>query len=289
VVVRLRESHASRPWYGSHLLSKLRLVLQHGVDTGMLAVNAALRPGGLKPPRRHEVWSPEQIARFLDAAAPDIRLACALLIYTAQRPADVLSMTWDQIDTALDGRTWISLRQAKVGELVRVPAHRALAALLHDAPRRAEHVVPSPRGMAWSYRNFSRAWDRTRRRADYRLARELLRLGTPKDEIRERMLVGLQRRDIRRTAMVRLAEAGATTAQIAAVSGHTIDQTSRILDTYIPRRGEVAAAAIDAWERGPQAGAEAIMPPRRPRADPTATADVQPTATRSRSRNGNSP
>jgi hypothetical protein len=53
-----------------------------------------------------------------------------------------------------------------------------------------------------------------------------------------------------RTAMVRMAEAGATTAQIAAVSGHTIDQTSRILDTHIPRRGEVAAGAIDAWERG---------------------------------------
>lgn len=55
---------------------------------------------------------------------------------------------------------------------------------------------------------------------------------------------------MRRTAMVRMAEAGATTAQIAGVSGHTIDQTSRILDTYIPRRGEVAAGAIDAWARG---------------------------------------
>jgi hypothetical protein len=47
--------------------------------------------------------------------------------------------------------------------------------------------------------------------------------------------------------MVRMAEAGATAAQIAAVSGHTIDQTSRILDTYIPRRGEVGAGAIEAW------------------------------------------
>ncbi|WP_146101890.1 hypothetical protein [Rhodopila globiformis] len=46
-----------------------------------------------------------------------------------------------------------------------------------------------------------------------------------------------------------MAEAGATDAQIAAVSGHTIEQTRRILDTYIPRRGEVAAGAIAAWER----------------------------------------
>jgi hypothetical protein len=48
--------------------------------------------------------------------------------------------------------------------------------------------------------------------------------------------------------MVRMAEAGASDAQIAALSGHSIDQTRRILDTYIPRRGEVAAGAIAAWE-----------------------------------------
>jgi integrase len=90
-------------------------------------------------------------------------------------------------------------------------------------------VVPSPTGLPWSYRNFARSWDKVKAVAE---------------------IEGVQRRDLRRTAMVRMAEAGATTAQIAAVSGHTIDQTSRILDTYIPRRGEVAAGAIDAWESG---------------------------------------
>ena len=90
-------------------------------------------------------------------------------------------------------------------------------------------LVPSPRGLHWQYRNFSRAWDAACDKAG---------------------IEGVQRRDLRRTAMVRMAVAGATTAQIAAVSGHTIDQTARILDTYIPRRGEVAAQAIDAWENG---------------------------------------
>src|SRR4051794_9306098 len=102
-------------------------------------------------------------------------------------------------------------------------------AVVRATPRRSMMVVPSPTGLPWAYRNFARSWDVARAKAG---------------------IEGVQRRDLRRTAMVRMAEAGATTAQIAAVSGHTIDQTSRILDTYIPRRGEVAAGAIDAWEQG---------------------------------------
>jgi integrase len=165
---------------------------------------------------------------MIAAAGPDIRLACALLLHTAQRPSDALSMTWGQIQER-NGRLWLTLRQAKTGELVDVPAHRNLAQMLRTTPRRSLMVVPSPTGLKWSYRNFSRAWDKVTAAAG---------------------IDGVQRRDLRRTAMVRMAEAGATSAQIAAVSGHTIEQTSRILDTYIPRRGEVAAGAIDAWETG---------------------------------------
>ncbi len=246
VVIALREANASRPWYATHLLSKLRLVLQHGVDTGALRVNPALKPGGVRPPRRHAVWSPEDTDRMLAEATPDIRLACALLLYTAQRPADALSMTWRQIQDR-GGRLWLTLRQAKTGELVDVPAHRTLETMLRAAPRRSMMVIPSPTGLPWAYRNFFRSWDAIRKKAG---------------------IAGVQRRDLRRTAMVRMAEAGATTPQIAAVSGHTIDQTARILDTYIPRRGEVAAGAIDAWEQG---AVRSVVVPMRGLQQPAAT------------------
>jgi hypothetical protein len=77
VVVALREQNAARAWYATHLLSKLRLVLQHGVDTGSLKTNPALKPGGVRPPRRHTVWSRKDTDAMLSAAGPDIRLACA--------------------------------------------------------------------------------------------------------------------------------------------------------------------------------------------------------------------
>lgn len=265
-VVALRERESGRPWFATHLLAKLRLVLGHGVDIGVLKINPALKPGGVKPPKRHAVWSQDQTERMLAAARPSIRLACALMLYTAQRPTDVLHMKVQQVDDRA-GRLWLSLRQRKTNELIDVPCHRTVAPLIlermaeqaaairrHAAGERVPTVemspllVPSPTGKPWAYRNFSRAWDRARRSADWRLARELLAANIDRPAIRARLLKGLQRRDLRRTSMVRMAEAGATTAQIAAVSGHTIDQTSRILDTYIPRRGEVAAGAIDAWE-----------------------------------------
>jgi integrase len=57
-------------------------------------------------------------------------------------------------------------------------------------------------------------------------------------------LDGLQNRDLRRTAMVRMAEAGAADIEIAAVSGHDIEATRRILETYLPRNSAMARAAI---------------------------------------------
>jgi hypothetical protein len=61
----------------------------------------------------------------------------------------------------------------------------------------------------------------------------------------------LQRRDLRRTAVVFMALAGLTTPQIAAITGHNIDYTQRIIDTYLPRRTEVAVVGMTAWEQAP--------------------------------------
>ena len=54
----------------------------------------------------------------------------------------------------------------------------------------------------------------------------------------------MQFRDLRRTAAVRLSEAGATPQEVAAITGHTIDQTTKILETYIPRTQTMADAAV---------------------------------------------
>jgi integrase len=74
-------------------------------------------------------------------------------------------------------------------------------------------------------------------------------------EIAERAGIDAQARDLRRTAMLRMAEAGATVPQIASVSGHSIESTTRILETYLPRnRGlaEIAITRLAEYKKGPK-------------------------------------
>jgi hypothetical protein len=71
----------------------------------------------------------------------------------------------------------------------------------------------------------------------------------------------LQARDLRRTACVRMAEAGATEKQIAAVTGHSIEETRRILETYIPTTLEMAQAASAKLEAHERASARRDMLP----------------------------
>jgi integrase len=58
--------------------------------------------------------------------------------------------------------------------------------------------------------------------------------------------------DLRRTAVVHLARAGCSVPEIAAITGHSVSRTVSILEVYLPRDSEMAAAAIaklDAWRR----------------------------------------
>ena len=234
----------------------------------LVRASAASEPGRLKETPRRDLWSDAQIDRFLEVAPLELRRALALMLFTVQRPSDVLTMGPGNLSQRA-GRTWITLRQAKTDELIDVPLHRRAAAILAEPlpPRSSKRapgvavplLVPSPTGRVWAYRNFSRAWDRIASRADYRHAREVIATW-PRDRTRaetERLKAALrsdfcsslQRRDFRRTGMVKMAQAGATPSQIAAVSGHVIDHVVRILDTYIPRRSEVAMGAIAAWEK----------------------------------------
>jgi hypothetical protein len=55
-----------------------------------------------------------------------------------------------------------------------------------------------------------------------------------------------------------MAEAGATTPQIASVTGWGIYYCQRIVDTYLPRRTEVAIGAIELWEKSPGADSKVV-------------------------------
>jgi integrase len=249
VVIRLRDRMAPKtPVKAKHTLSVLRQVMQYAVDVGQVVTNPALRPGLPGRPPRHQVWPAKAVDAFLDAATPVMRRAFLLMLYTAQRVSDVLAIDWADFEKK-DRRVILTLRQAKTDELVSLPVHQALASELRATWKKAGPVVPSPHGKHWQRRNFTRAWRLTICRANRQLARAGFAAGLDKAAIRKTLIHDLQARDLRRTAIVRMALAGATTAQIAAVSGHRIEECQKILDVYLPRRLDVASQAILALER----------------------------------------
>ena len=149
-----------------------------------------------------------------------LRLGFTLLLYTGQRIGDVLGLRWD----AYDGE-YITLTQGKTGTPVSIFCHHDLRAALDEAKRAARgvYIVTLLNGRPTSYNNFRQL----ARKALVHIGREHLQI-----------------HDLRRTACTRLAEAGCTESQIASITGHSIERTRKILDTYIVRTKALTKGAI---------------------------------------------
>lgn len=219
VVTALKRSMAAAPWQANAVLRVLRLVWAWGRREGFVAgENPAADFRVLKTSPRHVVWRREEEDALLAVAGPEIRLAYLLAIYTAQREGDLLALPW----SAYDGGT-VSLRQSKTSEVIALPATARLRSTLDATPRRATVILTDARGLPWRADWFRHSFARAMKSAGIK---------------------GRRFMDLRRTAIVRLGEAGCTTGEIAAVSGHSIDYAQSILDTYLPRNSAMAAAAI---------------------------------------------
>lgn len=223
IVMELRDDQPSAST-AMHAIAVLYNVLEVAREYEFVEVNQAARPNITKPKPRKTIWRQDEINKFLtECDEPGVWLAFMLLLYTAQRPIDVVKMNWNQYDGDL-----IELTQQKTDKLVAVPCHRNLRAVLAEWPREGAVMCVTPSGRSYSRK---RLWQRYTAIAI-------------RCELQHLML-----RDLRRTAMVNLGAAGATEREIASVSGHSIESTRRILETYLPTNIEFARNAIRKWER----------------------------------------
>ena len=122
-------------------------------------------------------------------------LALALLLYTGQRRGDVIVMGYQHVR---DGR--IVLRQRKTGRVVSVPIHPELARALAEAPKTDLTFIKTARGVPFSPTGFTN-WFRSM----------CVAAGLPK---------ACSPHGLRKAACRRLAEAGCSANEIAAISGH---------------------------------------------------------------------
>jgi hypothetical protein len=199
------------------LKNLFKLARYHGVVA--TDETAELRLKTSRP--RDRIWTDDEVARWIGGAVaedPHMTAAFLLLQFTAQRPTDVLRMAWPQYSGSA-----IRLRQQKTGVLLDIPVHPILRDHLDGLSRSGSSLtIVAFRGRPVTYLRFNERFRRVAQQAG----------------------IDAQARDLRRTAMLRMAEAGATVPQIASVSGHSIEATQRILETYLPRNRDLAEIAI---------------------------------------------
>jgi integrase len=176
----------------------LRLLLKLAVRRHYIKINPM---DGLrldrKPQKGFHTWSEEEIAAY-EAKWPSgsrERLALALLLYTAQRRADVVTMGRQHVR---DGT--IRVQQSKTGTVLWVPIHPHLQAELDQIPAGQLTFLQTQYGQPFSPPGFTN-W--------FRFNCDDAAL--PK---------GCSPHGLRKAACVRLAQAGCTPHEIMAVTGH---------------------------------------------------------------------
>jgi integrase len=215
-----RDKFGNTPRKADFAWTVLARLLSFAKDRGIIAVNPCERGGRLySGNRRDKIWSEENIGSFLTVAPKEIQLALMLAIWTGQRQGDLLRLPW----SAYDG-THIRFQQSKTGRRIVMPAGAPLRVLLDLTERRGPMILTNTMGRPWTADGFRSSWSKLSDRAG---------------------IGDLTFHDLRGTAVVRLAIAGATVPQIATFTGHSLKDVEAILDAhYLGRDIQLAEAAV---------------------------------------------
>jgi integrase len=184
---------AARSW-----LKAIRHLMQYAVSVELAKSDPTQ---GVKLPKHKtdgiHTWTEDEIAAFESAHAIGTkpRLALALLLYTAQRRGDVIRMGRQHINNGV-----LHVRQQKTGAVLDIPLHTDLQSII--AATAGEHLtfLTTVTGRPWAPDPFSREF---RKWCDA--------AGLPEE---------CSAHGLRKAACRRLAEAGCSANEIAAISGH---------------------------------------------------------------------
>jgi integrase len=189
---------ANTPEAANNLLKVLRVILNHAVEVGMIASNSAV---GVKRYRSRggegiHTWTEAEVAQF-EARHPigtKARLALELLLGTGQRRSDVVRMGWQHRKG-----DEIAVRQQKTDEALLIPMELSLVQAVAAVPKTNLTFLVTERGAPFTAVGFGN-WFR--------------------DRCNEAGLPQCSAHGLRKLAATRLANAGCSTDQVKAITGH---------------------------------------------------------------------
>lgn len=186
-------------------LRMLKKLFNFAVEVDYLKASPA---NGIKPYKggTHLPWSDEEVASFMETESThtELKQVMAFALYTDQRQGDLINMKWSHIN---NGR--LKVIQQKTGVELWVPIHPTLQQIISAMPKNNIHVLTTSTNLKWTTSNLKLKFKTASRAA-----------GIPEDKVFH---------GLRKTATVKLIEAGCTFDEVKAITGH---KTSSMVELY---------------------------------------------------------
>jgi integrase len=222
-IEKMIAAKSSTPGAAANFLVAIQALLRYAIAVGLRTDDPTI---GIRRPKIRSAgiytWTEQDIAAF-EAFHPigsRARLALALLLYTAQRRSDVVTLGRQHIRDGV-----IHIRQRKTGNVLQIPIHPELQLSLDAMPAENLTFLVNYCGKPLTPGAFA-VWFR----------RECSKAGVPKCA----SVHGL-----RKAACRRLAEAGCSEKEISAISGHlSLREVARY--TRAADQARMARSAISA-------------------------------------------
>jgi integrase len=203
-VQTIMAKRAATPGAANDLLKKIRILIHFAMDNGWRKDDPTLRMKKYAAGEFH-TWTDDEIATFEKRweIGTRERTAFALLLYSGQRASDVKAMSWQDVENSA-----IRVVQGKTGAKLWIPLHPDLARILEAWPKTNVVMLTTNYGKPFTSKGFSNFM------AD--------KIGVA--ELPERCVT----HGLRKAAARRLAEAGCSANEIAAVTGHvSLEEVAR--------------------------------------------------------------
>jgi site-specific recombinase XerD len=224
-IVRFMAGRAKHPESANGLRKAIRALMRHAVDIGMRADDPTrdVKAIRVKSDGYHS-WSEDEIGQFErhHPIGSRARLALALLLYSGQRRSDVVRMGRQHIKSGI-----LDVRQMKTGRELAIQVHSSLQSIIDATPSGQMTLLVTEFGKPFTAAGFGN-WFR--------------------EQCDMANLHHCSSHGLRKAAARRLAEAGCTEHEIAAITGHaSLGEIVRYTKAADQRR--LAEAAIEKVER----------------------------------------
>ncbi|WP_416136331.1 tyrosine-type recombinase/integrase [Cypionkella sp.] len=176
----------------------------------------------------------------MGGAEIELQRAMILSIHTGQRYGDLVRLRWSDYD----GIT-IRLKQSKGQKRVSIKCTPTLKRMLDETGRECPFILTRDGSTPWHTakddKALAKAWkERMKIAGFYPTGWDNLTIEEKREHLRFN--------DLRGTAVTLLSEAGATIPQICAITGHSLQSATRILEKYMSMTEALSNAAIHLFQ-----------------------------------------